>query len=233
MSGLKMENIILGAVLCFAGGAMDGYSYCVQGGILVAAQTGNLLLLTLHIVEGSFKMSLGYIVSVICFIVAAFMSRLIQEKFFWNDTVRWQRCLLLIEFFVFLVVGFWDERIQPIYVIAVLSFLTTMQYCTFRSFGEGAPFATVFCTGNIRSLMDNVYEGLVNKNQISKKRASGYGIMLLCFVTGAACGSLLSKAVGNHAIWLACVAILIAWLLLCKSGRLWQIRKYLYKGSEK
>ena len=46
---MQKRNILFGAVLCFAGGAIDGYSYVMRGGVLETAQTANLLLLGIHI----------------------------------------------------------------------------------------------------------------------------------------------------------------------------------------
>ena len=211
---MKREDIILGALLCFAGGAMDGYSYCMQGGVLAAAQTGNLLLLTLHIVEGKWSDATGYLISLLCFILAVFLTRLVQERLFSGKTLTWRKCFVWIEFFVFTVIGYCGARIPSFTVIAAISFLATIQYCTFRSFGEGAPYATVFCTGNIRSLMDNVYDGTVGGDVQSRKRAGGYVIMLSCFALGAACSGLLSKIVKYHAIWLSCMALLGAEVIL-------------------
>ena len=45
------ESIRLGVVLAIAGGFMDAYSYMCRGKVFANAQTGNILLLGIHLSE--------------------------------------------------------------------------------------------------------------------------------------------------------------------------------------
>ena len=55
------ESIELGIVLALAGGFMDAYSYVCRDGVFANAQTGNMLLLGVHISQGEFALALHYL----------------------------------------------------------------------------------------------------------------------------------------------------------------------------
>lgn len=211
---MKKRDIFLGAVLCFAGGAIDGYSYVMRGGVLATAQTANLLLLGLNVSNGNWARALSYVIPILCFMVGTYLAKLAYEKVFHGKTVKWQEGVVLTEVAVFLILGFMDAGVPNLLANAAISFFSAMQYCAFRSFGDNAPYATVFSTGNMRSLIDNVYEGTMHKDHASRNRVLGYVIMLFAFAFGAACSNLLSKVIAYHACWLVCVALLVAYVLM-------------------
>jgi uncharacterized membrane protein YoaK (UPF0700 family) len=211
---MKKRDVLLGAVLCFAGGAIDGYSYVMRGGVLATAQTANLLLLGLNISDGNWAKALNYIIPILCFMVGTYLAKMAYEKVFHKKTIKWQEGVVLTEVAVFLVLGFMDDGVSNLLANAMISFFSAMQYCAFRSFGDNAPYATVFSTGNMRSLIDNVYEGTMHKDRTSRKRAVGYVIMLLAFAMGAAGSNLLSKVIAYQACWLVCVALFAAFVLM-------------------
>ena len=211
---MKKRDIFLGAVLCFAGGAIDGYSYVMRGGVLATAQTANLLLLGLNMSNGNWTRALIYVIPILCFMVGTYLAKLAYEKVFHGKTVKWQEGVVLTEVAVFMILGCMNADVPNLLANAVISFFSAMQYCAFRSFGNNAPYATVFSTGNMRSLIDNVYEGTMYGDRDSRKRALGYVVMLFAFALGAACSNLLSKAIHYQACWLVCAALFIAFVLM-------------------
>ncbi len=207
---MKKRDVIFGASLCFAGGAIDGYSYVMRGGVLATAQTANLLLLGIHISNGNWTRALNYVLPILCFMLGTYLAKLAYEKIYHNDMRKWQEGIMLTEVAVFIILGFVGAILPDLLANATISFFSSMQYCAFRSFGEDAPFATVFSTGNMRSFVDNVYEGTMHKNRVAMKRSVGYAIMLIVFALGALSSNLFSMVLGYQSCWLVSAILLIA-----------------------
>ena len=56
------ESIELGIILALAGGFMDVYSYIGRDHVFANAQTGNIVLLSAHIMDGQWGMVLHYFI---------------------------------------------------------------------------------------------------------------------------------------------------------------------------
>ncbi len=69
------ESIELGVILALVGGFMDVYSYVGRGGVFANAQTGNILLVGVHISEGNIPLAMHFLLPVLCFSVGIMMSR--------------------------------------------------------------------------------------------------------------------------------------------------------------
>lgn len=207
---MKKRDIIFGALLCFAGGAIDGYSYVMRGGVLATAQTANLLLLGINMSNGDWARALSYVLPILCFMIGTYLAKLAYEKMYHNNMRKWQEGVMLTEVVIFILLGFIGAMVPNLLANAMISFFSSMQYCAFRSFGEDAPYATVFSTGNMRSLIDNVYQGTMHKDRASMKRSLGYVIMLVAFAFGASSSNLLSMVIDYRSCWLVSAVLLIA-----------------------
>ena len=45
------ESLLIGTLLAVSGGLMDAYSYLFRGQVFANAQTGNILLLSVHLAQ--------------------------------------------------------------------------------------------------------------------------------------------------------------------------------------
>ena len=64
-SGLNMskqmsESFPVGVLLAISGGLMDAYSYLYRGHVFANAQTGNVLMFSIHLSKGEWMSSLHY-----------------------------------------------------------------------------------------------------------------------------------------------------------------------------
>ncbi|MEE0612388.1 MAG: YoaK family protein, partial [Collinsella stercoris] len=55
------ESIELGIILALVGGFMDVYSYVGRDGVFANAQTGNILLVGVHLSEGDPSLAMRYL----------------------------------------------------------------------------------------------------------------------------------------------------------------------------
>ena len=54
------DSFRIGAMLAVVGGFLDAYTYLARGQVFANAQTGNIVLLGVHLSEGDFKKALSY-----------------------------------------------------------------------------------------------------------------------------------------------------------------------------
>ena len=72
------ESIELGIILALAGGFMDAYSYICRGEVFANAQTGNMLLLGIHISQGEWALALRYLCPVAAFAAGIALSDIVK-----------------------------------------------------------------------------------------------------------------------------------------------------------
>ena len=61
------DSFRIGAMLAVVGGFLDAYTYLARGQVFANAQTGNIVLLGVHLSEGDFKKALSGSHSGICY----------------------------------------------------------------------------------------------------------------------------------------------------------------------
>ena len=98
------ESIELGAVLALAGGFMDAYSYIGRGGVFANAQTGNILLVGIHLSQGDLAQALRFFFPVVAFAAGIMLADLIHERF--ASVFHWRQVTVFFEATILLVVSF-------------------------------------------------------------------------------------------------------------------------------
>ena len=64
------ETFLLSAILALSGGFQDAYTYNVRNGVFSNAQTGNVVLMSQHLMEGNWMRALHYLFPVLAFAFA-------------------------------------------------------------------------------------------------------------------------------------------------------------------
>ena len=86
--------------------------------------------------------------------------------------------------FIFLKHSIFGIDIRPI----VISFICAIQYDGFRKVNN-LVFASVFCTGNLRSMTEHLYKYMFLKKKESKDPLFIYLIVILVFLFGVILGA--------------------------------------------
>ena len=107
--------------------------------------------------------------------------------------------LLLIQMTALIVISikhqFFGIDVRPI----VISFICAIQYDGFRKVNN-LVFASVFCTGNLRSMSEHLYKLVVLKKQESKTPLIIYSTVISVFLFGVILGAAMSKYYLHKAI---------------------------------
>lgn len=202
------ESLPVGLELAMVGGFMDAYTYINRGNVFATGQTGNLVLLGLHFTDQNYYGAFKVLVPIIFFWIGVFASQHLQNKIISKNKEHFQSYILLFEILILFLVGLLPLTIPNVFANATIAFVSALQFCSFRTLVNG-PFASVFCTGNMRSCAELYYKGLVLKNKESLKSANRYALIILFFLFGGMISAVFSQYLSVKTIWIACVLLLI------------------------
>lgn len=199
----------LGLIVICAGGFMDAYSYLLHDHVFATGQTGNIVLLCMNLADGAWLGVSHYLVSILAFIAGIMLSRHVLVRVHGRATHRMQRWVAVFEALAFAVVALLPEGAPNLLVNSVISFCAAVSYENFRQFGTRSAYASVFCTGNLRSLGETLYDGIFEKDRHELHRSARYAGLVASFCVGAVACRLLIDVTGKF----ACLAISALFLL--------------------
>lgn len=207
------ESIRAGLLLAFAGGFMDAYTYICRGGVFANAQTGNIVLMGISLAEGKWSAAGFYLIPILSFVAGILWAEVIKSRFMRSRAVHWRQIILAIELIVLIGVGFIPLGKYNAIANIAISFVCSLQVESFRKI-RGNPYATTMCTGNLRSATEHIYR---YKTEADKKylwSSLQYYCVILVFIIGAAAGTVLTRKLGGHALWIACLTLALVLLLM-------------------
>lgn len=211
------EAFILSVFLAFSGGFQDAYTYMVRDGVFANAQTGNIVLMSTHLMEGHRGQALHYLLPVLAFALGVFAAERIEHSFKRSRRLHWRQGILLGEIVILTLVGFLPASLN-VPSNMLVSFSCAMQVQSFRRVG-GHAYASTMCIGNLRAGTDALSTWLRDRDRQTLGTALHYFGIILIFAVGAGIGGTFSPALGIHSIWI-CDAFLLTALGLM------QLEKY-------
>lgn len=211
-NGQMSEAFCTAMFLSVSGGLQDVYTYLYRGKVFANAQTGNIVLCSVKLVEGDWSAVLHYLVPLCFFALGVFTAELLRQKFQQMQRLHWRQLVVLCEIMMLFVVGFFPQE-WNLMANALVSFACAMQVQTFRKV-NGYAFASTMCIGNMRSGMDSLCSWVLNRNPAALKKSLYYWGIILLFALGAGLGSLALDLCGAKAIWLSCLLLAVSFCLM-------------------
>lgn len=169
---------------------MDAYSYLLHGKVFATGQTGNFVLLAIHFASLDYDGVIHYITPILCFWVGVFLAKHLQYTYFSNEQLSWKCGILIIEMILFSILAIFPHTVSDFVCNSLISFCAAMQFSCFRTIGGNVPYASVFCTGNMRSCAESLYLGVVHHNKEELRKALRYFGILSSFFVGVLLGVL-------------------------------------------
>ena len=207
------EPIFVYLALALSGGCMDAYSYLFRDKVFANAQTGNMLLFGVNIVEHNCAAALKYLWPVLAFSFGIVLSDVIRNSTK-NTHVHWRQAALVVETIIlFFVSGLSQD--QNSIANALISLACGIQVETFRSL-KGISIATTMCIGNLRSGIYNFDVYLLTKNKDSLTKAAIYLGTIVTFVIGAIIESILLKYLAEKALYFSVGMLIVAFALMIR-----------------
>ena len=210
--GQMSESFLTAVFLSLSGGLQDAYTYLFRGKVFANAQTGNIVLLSANLMDGSWDRVVHYLVPLCAFALGVLTAEKMRERFREMQRLHWRQLVVLGEVLLLFIVGFLPQE-QNLLANAVVSFACAMQVQAFRKV-DGYAFASTMCVGNLRSGVDSLCAWGRTKNPEARRKAGRYFGVILLFAVGAGLGSLSLGWWGARAIWFSCVLLAVSFLLM-------------------
>lgn len=193
------ESIRLGMILSFTGGFLDAYSYLARGGVFANAETGNIVLMGIHMAQGNWKRALMYLVPVTAFALGVFTAELLRERMGEQSRIHWKEGVLWLEIVIIFLAGLLPQQYNSL-VNLLIAFICAMQVEAFRKM-HGMAFATTMCTGNLRSGTELLALSFFGHDKEKRTNGLWYYWINGIFIVGAAAGTVFCRIFGERAIW--------------------------------
>ena len=211
------ETFVLSAILAMSGGFQDAYTYNVRKEVFSNAQTGNIVLMSQHIMMGELMKGLSYLFPVVAFALGVLVAERIGHRYKGAKRIHWRQIIVAIEIVILLAVGFIPERYDMIATMLV-SFSCSMQVQAFRKV-NGYGYASTMCIGNLRSGTESLSIYLREKQHGALKKAAHYYGIIFIFAIGAGVGGICSLHIGIRAIWISSILLAIVCAMMIKEHR--------------
>ena len=210
------ESLPVGFLLALTGGLLDAYSYLNRGEVFATAETGNIVLLGIHLAQQDWMAALHYLLPVLAFTVGILAAEWVRRRF---DSARlpaqfhWRLPLLLAECGAIVVVSFLPlGGLDPLANI-IISFTSALQVESFRNI-QGYGCVTTMCTGNLRSGTENLFHWLTRREPKAPPKIKVYYGLIACFILGAVVSGLFTPLLAQRTVLLACLPLLTVFVLL-------------------
>lgn len=211
-SGQMSEAFLTAVFLSLSGGLQDAYTYLCRGGVFANAQTGNIVLLSVHLLEGEFGRAFHYLIPLLFFAFGVFAAELIRERGEHIRRFHWRQVIVVIEIALLFLVAFLPENMNML-ANGLVSFSCAMQVQSFRKV-DGFGFSSTMCIGNLRSGMEALCVWMRTKDPQVGRKARKYFCIILLFAIGAGIGGLAVAWLSFHAIWISCLLLFVCFLLM-------------------
>ena len=135
--------------MTFCAGYVDAYTFIVRGNTLVAGQTGNVVFLSVGLIQQNVSDASAKVMTLLFFMMGVFFLTLYKEKL----RIVKKPILSLIPLAVLsLIIGFVPQSVDNIYLVPPLAFCMGL---VTTAFGEvsGIAYNNAFMTGNIKRTM--------------------------------------------------------------------------------
>ena len=206
------EAFITSVFLALSGGFQDAYTYFTRDEVFSNAQTGNIVLMSTHLMMGEWRDALRYLLPLLAFASGVFFAERIHVVFKYARRLHWRQSVLLLEIAILCAVGFMPKQLDLL-ATALVSFACAMQVQTFRKV-SGYSYASTMCIGNLRSGTE-AFSGFLQTRDAEKlKKALYYFGIIFFFGLGAGIGGNLSIRFGFPMIWVSSGLLLVSFLLM-------------------
>ncbi|WP_125581267.1 YoaK family protein [Lacticaseibacillus suibinensis] len=199
--------LLPGALLAATAGSLDGYTFLHQGAVFAGLQTGNLILLGVHLGGGQWAEAAHYAGALLTFMLGTAVARGIQHRY---QGARLDRGTLILCYELLLIsLALLVTQLGPQPLVTwLLAAAAAAQLQEFRSL-HGAPFTSLMMTGNLRLLVESGYDWLIRREHQAKRRTVDILVILLSFAAGAAAVQGLSFILGRSALVLALASLML------------------------
>jgi uncharacterized membrane protein YoaK (UPF0700 family) len=211
-------TLTIGALLATAGGFLDGFTYVGHGHVFANAMTGNVVLLGINCLSGSWRTALHHVPAILAFLVGVCVSQAMQLRSRRRDAGAPYPAVLALEIGVLLVLSLLPATAADILFTTSIAFAASVQVQTFREV-NGHSYNSTFTTGNLRTLSEAAFAWFTEGHRQEAARVvRDFSVICATFLVGATAGGYAAQAFGNRALW--CDIVLLVLIAIRVQARL-------------
>ena len=207
------DTFRIGILLSMVGGFTDAYTFIIRGNVFTNAQTGNIVLLGLKLVEAKWGEVIFYLFPISAFVLGILAAEFIRTKLKGKKRIHWRQIVILIEILVLFFLAFIPQGNYDVIVNVAISFICSLQVQSFRKV-NGNLSATTMCTGNLRSGTEQLYRYIAQKDSEAKEKYMVYYGLILFFIIGAVAGALFTEILREKALFACCGILIIVFAVM-------------------
>lgn len=200
----------LTAISVFMMGIIDSYAVIVHG-MLVSAQTGNLVTISRELVSRDLAGISRHITVFFAFCVGSFFGKLAQEilRKSWHRF----RYYILFQTSLLLVLAIFQTSMNQTVLVQLLAMLSGYGMALFRNFRETRANNGIM-TGNTKAMMSNLFVGFYKKDKGALIEAFNLFLVIIIFVSGVCVGSVLVIINPILSLWVSFALMLLSMIWL-------------------
>ena len=205
------ESRQMGILLSLAGGFLDAYTYTARGRVFANAQTGNVVLLGLHLAAGDLRGIGTYLIPILAFLAGVLVAEAVRRRCA-GRVLHWRQICVALEILALLAVAFFPQS-RNMEANLLVSFVCALQVQSFRKL-DGITCATTMCTGNLRSAGELLFRYWDTRDAAFLRKSLRYFFVDAVFLAGAALGVACVRFLGEPALLVCCGLLLAGFLLM-------------------
>jgi uncharacterized membrane protein YoaK (UPF0700 family) len=198
---LRVGTLGVGALLALAGGFLDGFTYVGHGHVFANAMTGNVVLLGINFLTGSWRTAFHHVPAILAFVAGVCVSQAMQLSSKRRGVSAPYPGVLVLEIGVLLVLSLLPAATPDILFTTSIAFASSIQVQTFREV-NGHNYNSTFTTGNLRTLSEAAFTWFFEGHDRDAARVvRDFSVICAAFLAGAVAGGYGAQAFGNRALW--------------------------------
>ncbi|WEV54735.1 YoaK family protein [Leuconostocaceae bacterium ESL0723] len=210
-TGPIYETVLFASLLTMTAGALDAYSYLLHNEVFAGLQTGNLILLGLHLGRGDLDGAGQYALSIGAFIFGTILVRFFQHQIKRagrSDTFR-KRWVMVYQLVVIAIaLAMYPFKLGHL-PTAVMALAAAAELQEFRRL-HGGPFTPLMMTGNVRKVSEAGLDWLRYHDPQARRVAAETITIILSFAGGGFITGLMVRVIGPWALVVPMITIVLA-----------------------
>lgn len=206
------ERLRVATLATFISGFINAYTFTTQGGSFAGVQSGNLLMLAIHLAQGHWHKLWTYLLPLLFFCFGQGASYVLRRYAKWRG-YRWHVYVSGVLFVLMTTIAIFSPHLPQTYTLAGLALFASIKVDTFKRVRD-MTYASVMMTGNIKNMAHHLVKGLVEKDQQLLKQAFYTLLVLLACFLGAVASTLLAPHFHEHSLYFLLFPLVLLWLFI-------------------
>jgi uncharacterized membrane protein YoaK (UPF0700 family) len=201
----REEALEVAALLAFAGGYLDAYTWIIHR-VFANAQSANVVFLWVRATAGQWEEALRYVPSIMAFAVGVVIASWLRH----SAGSKAGQISLLIEISMLILVAVLHNRLPHVAGTLGIAMVAAVQTSIFVRV-EGMPYSSVMITGNLRQAIEGIFAAAYGVREVGMFRRPGtFATLVVVFGTGAAAGAFMTKETPALTLGIPVIALLAA-----------------------